>query len=60
MKVEYIFLDFVMCGWMNEGKFYILFVGIGEVMCVLVVGKVVVLKYFKFNEGDVVIGVFGV
>lgn len=49
-----------MCGWMNDVCFYILLVGIGEVMCVFGVGKVLVLKYFGFQVGDYVNGVFGV
>lgn len=56
----YILFDFVMCGWMNDVCFYILFIGLGEVMWAGFIGEVVVLKNDKFVVGDIVIGWGGV
>jgi NADPH-dependent curcumin reductase len=59
-QVLYLSLDPAMRGWMNEGKSYIGAVGIGEVMRVSGVGKVVASKHPKFDANDYVSGVFGV
>ena len=60
VKNLYISLDPAMRGWMNEGRSYVPPVGIGEVMRAGAVGEVVASKNDSFNEGDHVVGMFGV
>ncbi|MGH8455624.1 MAG: NADP-dependent oxidoreductase, partial [Stenotrophobium sp.] len=60
VKIQYLSLDPAMRGWMNEGKSYILPVGIGEVMRAGAVGKVIASKHPKFAVGEHVVGTFGV
>jgi NADPH-dependent curcumin reductase CurA len=60
VKVLQLSLDPAMRGWMNEGRSYILPVGIGEVMRAGGVGKVVASRNPAHPVGDHVAGGFGV
>ena len=60
VKILYISLDPAMRGWMNEGRSYIVPVGIGEVMRAGAVGRVIASKHTGFAVGDHVYGRFGV
>jgi NADPH-dependent curcumin reductase CurA len=60
VKILYISLDPAMRGWMNEGKSYVVPVGIGEVMRAGALGQVIASKNPKFAVGDHVYGGFGV
>jgi NADPH-dependent curcumin reductase CurA len=60
VKVLYLSLEPAMRGWINEGRSYAAPVGIGEVMRAAGVGRVVVSKDPRFQEGDYVAGRFGV
>jgi NADPH-dependent curcumin reductase CurA len=60
VKVQYIGLEPAMRGWMNEGRSYIVPVGIGEVMRAGAVGRVIASKHTSFAVGDHVYGRFGV
>src|SRR5205823_47672 len=60
VRAEFISLDPAMRGWMNEGRSYVAPVGIGEVMRGFSVGTVEVSRNKSFNEGDAVVGLFGV
>ena len=60
VKILYISLDPAMRGWMNEGKSYVLPVGIGEVMRAGAVGRVIASRDPNIAEGEHVVGVLGV
>jgi NADPH-dependent curcumin reductase CurA len=53
-------LDPAMRGWMNEGKSYIVPVGLGEVMRAGGVGRVLASRNERFQVGDTVSGSLGV
>ena len=56
VKILYLSLDPAMRGWMNEGRSYIVPVGIGEVMRAQGVGRVIASKHRSFGVGDAVAG----
>jgi NADPH-dependent curcumin reductase CurA len=59
-EVTHISIDPAMRGWMNAGRSYIEPVEVGDVMRALTLGRVVASRHEGFDEGDVVLGTFGV
>ena len=60
VEVQYISLDPAMRGWMNDTRSYIPPVQVGAVMRALGAGRVAASKHPDYNEGDHVVGAFGV
>ena len=59
VATQYISLDPAMRGWMNDAKFYVPPVGIGETMRAFAAGTVEASRNPKFKEGDTVSGLIG-
>lgn len=59
-KVLYISLDPAMRGWMNDRRSYVPAVQIGAVMRAIAAGRVVQSRHSDYQEGDYVVGLFGV
>jgi len=60
IRIELISIDPAMRGWMNEGKSYIVPVGLGDVMRAGAVGRVITSNHAQFAVGDHVLGMLGV
>ncbi len=60
VRAEYVSLDPAMRGWMNDARFYIRPVRIGEVMRAAALGRVTASNHPDFAVGDHVTGTFGV
>ncbi|HUF45139.1 MAG TPA: NADP-dependent oxidoreductase [Aestuariivirgaceae bacterium] len=60
VRAEYLSLDPAMRGWMSEGRSYVRPVELGEVMRAYSVGHIDASRHREFNEGDAVVGLFGV
>ena len=60
VKVLYISLDPAMRGWMNDRRSYVPPVQIGDVMRALGAGRIVESRHPDYEEGDHVVGLFGV
>ena len=60
VRVEYASIDPAMRGWLAEGKSYIPPVQVGEVMRALSAGTVEASNHPDYDEGDAVVGSFGI
>ena len=60
VKTEFISLDPAMRGWVAEGRSYVKPVGIGDIMRAYAAGTVEASNHPHFQEGDAVVGLFGV
>lgn len=60
VEVLHVSLDPAMRGWLNEGESYVPPVGVGEVMRAIALGRVIASRDPGFEEGDHVVGLFGV
>ncbi|MBC2858094.1 NADP-dependent oxidoreductase [Stappia sp. 28M-7] len=60
VRISHVSLDPAMRGWVNEGKSYVPPVGLGDVMRSFSAGVVEASRNPDFQEGEAVVGLFGV
>ncbi|QGZ36162.1 NADP-dependent oxidoreductase [Stappia indica] len=60
VRISHVSLDPAMRGWVNDGKSYVAPVGIGDVMRSFSAGIVEASRHPDFQDGEAVVGLFGV